>query len=409
MAIFYVAKNGNDANAGTLVSPKLTVSAALTASAAGDRISIRKGVYTDAWPFDKVFGRDIRSHEGEDVMIDCGGARASVSGQALNGSSVTTGTLTFRLVGLKFVNYTGTAFVSVAGPQLMVSSNLDLINCFFRPANNTTTRAINGNLMGSFTKGRLDGCTFKDHFRAVVQFVGPLLDIMRNTLFDGNTVNFDGADNGTEQINSVSATTEKNFNAYPGNTVETNGINTTTTAVGFNNAGAGDYSLSPTSSLRGAGKLGISIGASFNPRIFVDGEFADNLLSGGVNDSDWFNTGTSAPGPEGPADAGPAIFAGGVWKIDNASVPGAKSARVKFGPYTAPAGSRLRMPGWGALEDLAPASGSRQVVDFSAGTALREMQIVINGGTKQVFNKNSNIDQPAGTVAYFMTLRADGV
>lgn len=235
-----------------------------------------------------------------------------------------------------------------------------------------------------------------------------------HNLFYGNTYNMvkslatGGGQSTTELFDEASwFGAVKNYNAYPGMTTETHGINLTSNP--FNNSGTGDYSLAPASSLRGAGYLGSNMGATFNPRLFVDNDLSELPLSAGSNDALWYDTGSSSPGTEGPTDAGPAIYQSGGWKIDNVSVPGAKSARVKFGPYNLPAGSKVKIPGWSALEDISLSSGSKQVIDFTGGTGTRDIQISINGGSKQTVTKNTNINQNASTVTFYVTLRADGV
>ena len=47
----FVAKNGNDANAGTLAAPKLTIGAAMTAASGGDVIRVRAGTYRETVNF----------------------------------------------------------------------------------------------------------------------------------------------------------------------------------------------------------------------------------------------------------------------------------------------------------------------------------------------------------------------
>lgn len=407
---FHVATTGNDSNVGSLASPFLTPSHALNVSAIGDLIYIHHGVYTDLWPTAKIVGRDIRAYNGEDVTIDLGGVN-----QCLNGvtdtqlSSTISGTPAFylRLIGIKFVNYTGkliqdaSVFVGVC--------EFTIAKCFFKPSG-ASGRAL-GTSANSNVTIRLENCTFESNFRALFDFP-PYGNIIRNCIFNNNTINIDSGDTGFETINDSGSQLnylEKDHNAYPGNTIEPHPINTSSVAIGYNNAGAGDYSLSPTSALRGSGKDGANIGAPFNPMLYVDGEFSDFVLSAMVNDTLWYDPGVPGPGTEGPANAGPFIISAGVGKIDNVTVPGATSARGKSGPHTLPSGAHLTVPGWFGVEDTTPSSGSRQVIDFTAGTSTRDIQVSINGGAKQTYTKTTFIDQPATTVTFFITLRSNGV
>lgn len=412
MTTYYVdGTNGNDSNNGTsLGTAKLTVSSALNASAIGDLVYIRKGVYTDTWPTGNVIGRDIRAYNGEDVTIDCQGSRAclnATTNTALT-TSMTTGAFYLRMVGLKFVNYTGTL---IQIPIAFISPTVEwtIENCFFKPAG-SLGRGISAGAQIGFTI-RIDNCTFINHVKALYSFA-PYTNTLRNCIFDNNTFNIDNGDGGTDIINDSGQQAnwaEKDYNAFPGNTVESHPINTNSTAIGFNNSGSGDYSLSASSALRGLGKYGDNVGATFNPVIRIDGDLAFNALSAGSNDELYYNTNTNMPGTEGPTDAGPVVFSNSVWKINNVAVPGAKSARVHFGPYTLPDGSTLSMLGWSGLEDTTPSPGSKTVIDFTGGTSARDIQISVNGGAKQVFGKTTDLSQPAGTIDFYVTLRSDGV
>lgn len=399
MASYYVAKTGNDSNPGTFGSPKLTIAAAQLLTAYGDTIYIRKGVYTTQWTGPEILGRAYVAYQGEDVTIDMGGVFTGVNSTAMafdNNTDFTT------LVGLKFVNYTGKCFDNANSG---FARTWVVRNCFFKPSTNVGTYAF-------YPDGGAGGCelygnTFKGHATAIFRWY-PISVI--NNIFDGNTLHFLTPASGTEAINTnlnIVDPTLKNYNAYPGATQENNGVNTTTFPVSWNNAGIGDYSLSPSSNLRGAGERGSNIGASFNPRIFVD-TLDGQPLSAGVNDVLYYDPGIPGPGSEGPVDAGPAVFASGVWKIDNITVPGAKSARVKFGPYTLPASSVLRVPGWSNTQDLSGGAGFNAVVDNSAGTSTREIHISIDGGAKTLVSKSTNVNAPASTVTFYLTLRVDG-
>lgn len=409
MAEYHVAKNGNDANPGTLAQPKLTVAAALNLTTHGDTVWIHKGVYTDAWPRTKVYGRDIRAYNDEDVTIDCEGLRAHVSDGLLNGNSVNSGTLGLRLIGIKFVNYTAEAFVGEQGPSVFVEVLVEFVRCFGRPLQVLGSKFYDGIGMG-LVAYRIENCTFKDHGLVFRQIQANQVEYIRNCIFHGNTLIYDPTDFGTEQFdNQAWLPGQKEYNAYPGASSEPGHVNLTTTPVDFNNPGIGDYSLAPTSALRGVGRNIEDIGSPFNPVIRVDGEFSLNALSAGVNDENYYNTTLMQPGPDGPPDAGPAVFSSGIWKINNVLVPGAKSSRVKFGPFNTLPGTKVRMPGWKGLQDLVPASGSRQVIDFTGGTGTRDMQVQINGGALQTAARSTNLNQNASDVAYYMTLRADGV
>jgi hypothetical protein len=406
MANFYVAKvadSGNDSNNGTSVgTPKLTVQAALNASSVGDTVYIRKGVYTDTWPYNKVAGRIIRAYQGENVTIDMQGLRNGLTadGTDVDWSVVTTGTIGGWFIDLNIVNYVTTAIT--VGLTTIDPADILFENCTFVGVNLSGTKGIRGSNTRSSV--RLVNCTFTGNFAGVSTAPGASfnLDPELNCLFKGNTYNHYHEFSGSEILNT-------DYNAYDGST-QPHGIDTTslTLAQIFNAPLAGDFSLLPTSGLRGTAKFLANFGASFDPRIYVDAVHAANALSAGVNDDSYYDAGMSAPGPDGPVDAGPAVFTSGIWKIDNVSVPGAKSARVHFGPFTLPAGSRLTCPGWSGLEDLTPSSGSRSILSKTNGTP-HDAQISINGGSKQLFNRNSSINTAASTVDFYITLRADGV
>jgi hypothetical protein len=409
MATFYVAKTGNDSNPGTLGSPKLTIPGAQLASALGDSIYIRKGVYTETWHYNRTFGRVIASYQGEDVTVDCQSARDQVAGQDLDaGAQNAVNNIGIRLYGIKFVNYNVAAFTTLAALNFGASVRYEVINCFFKPTNSTNTYSTDFlNLHGSNGLVYFENNSYVGHRAGVVGSAN--IETFINNAFKGNTFSWEVfLGFGTDVANSATADTERGYNAFPGNTVESNGINTSSSPFSFNNEAGGDYSLPPTSALRGAGKYGGNIGASFNPRVNYDNVYSDLLLSSGVNDEDYYDTGLNQPGTEGPGDAGPAIFSAGNWKIDNVSEPGAKSARVHFGPFTLPSGSRLTVAGWSALEDTSPSSGSKMVIDNSAGTSTREIHIAIDAGAKQLVSKVTNINTNATTVDFYLTIRIDG-
>lgn len=391
MADWYVAKaadGGNDSNNGTsLGTPKLTIQAALNAAAGDDNIFIRRGIYTGQWAPDKVCGRTIRAYQGEDVTIDLEGIYDRVTSNYLAGNT-STATKGLQLVDLKFVNYTGCAFETGNGPGGSPVSFI--LNCFFKAANAVASCAYGANFasMGDLT---IDGCTFVGHTGAIST---ASLTALVNCAFKGNTAD----------LQSVFATT-MDYNAYPGNT-ETNGINSTTSPFSFNNEGTGDYSLPSNSALRRRGQFGRDIGASFNPRVMVDAANAWNLLSAGVNDEDYYDTTNDEPGPDGPADAGPAIYTGGIWKLDNVAEPGAKSCRVKFGPFTLPGGSKVTLVEWSGLEDETQASGSKEIFGHLANK--RNIEVSINGGALTAYDKDDLINANASTVTLYVTIRVDG-
>lgn len=412
---YHVAKTGLDTNPGTLGSPFLTVAACLNASAADDKIRIHKGVYTDTWPHTKVYGRDIAAYQGEPVTIDCQGTRAYVSSAKIDGSGTTLITIGLRIKGINFVNYTTAAFQTQDSPPGVPPGSLsgkafDLLDLFFKPATNvgTFSQDFLAQLSPLGAPLRIEGCSFVGHEAGGLG--GGNLDIFRHNAFKGNTYSYEAIIGiNFEGIGNITASSEKDYNAYPGNTQDAHPINTTTSPFSFTNEGIGDYSLPAGSALRGFGKYGANIGAPFYGRVAVDAEFSDLPLSAGINDILWYNPGLPGPGTEGPVDAGPAVYSAGVFKIDNVTAPGAKSARAKLGPYTVPTGSKIHIPSWLSLEDLTPPSGSRNVVDFTGGTGTRDIQISINGGTKQTVTRATDLNVPATDVTFYVTIRADGV
>lgn len=429
MATYYVdGTSGLDSNPGTFGSPTKTINAALviqgTASTGVKNIiQVRKGTYTDAWNnnatyfFNNGFGIDIRAYNGEDVIIDCAGRPNVHTGVLPQTGSI----YLFGLYGLKIINYTGIAFDWSLIPQNL-NTPLELHSCFFKPALLAGTGVIRIQNYGIRLAISLIKCTFIGH-EAVLHAVdgtgsvsnNPIgLTAVQECLFFGNTYNLKDVTanalgtpgTGGEILEYAGFPYTLSYNAYPGATAATN-ISTGSTPPAFKNTGIGDYSLSATSGLRGAGSLGGHIGAAFNPKIFVDGNRAINLLSAGINDVLWYDPGVPGPGTEGPSLAGPAIFSGGAWQIDTGTVPTATSARVKFGPYTVSSGTVLTVPDWEANEDTTPSPGSKKVIDFIVGTP-RTIQISVDGAAKVQVSKGASIALTANTsVAFYVTLRSD--
>ena len=395
----YVATTGNDADPGSFGSPKLTVDGALTVSAAGDTVEIRAGVYTDTWSASSLNtnGLTVRAYQGEDVTIDCQGVRSSIANAFFLAQNS-------KFIDLKFVNYTGDAFfIANATPCLFK-------NCFFRGATNVGTIGIRDETNGNGTA--IENCTFVDNFIGVTQARNPPYPYV-GCIFKGNTANItgyqDNTNSGGEQANLINTPNGADYNAFPGNTVESHPINTSITPVVFNDEPGRDFSLPPGSFLRGLGPNGSNIGASFNPRVYLDSVLSDLPLSSFVNDDDYYDTGMAAPGPDGPPSAGPIIFDTNTLKIDNVTVPGATSARAKVTGIALPAGAVLTTAGWSGEEDESLLSGSKQVIDSTAGTATRTIQIVVDAGSKQTITKNTFINQSASTVDIFITLTDVGV
>jgi hypothetical protein len=252
-------------------------------------------------------------------------------------------------------------------------------------------------------------CTFADNAKGL-EYEGfgqfPSIRDFKHNVFDLNTSNMSGTGGDVSLNTGITPTGVKDWNAYAGNT-ETNGINTSSTPVNFNNRSNLDFSLAAASALRGAGEFGENIGASFNPRFFVDNNvFSNVLLSAGVNDEDYYDTTLDQPGPDGPVDAGPAIFAGGTVKIDNVAEPGAKSAQWHLGPYTLPAGSKARFIGYLAQVNESLASGSKEIIGVQKTN--RKIYVSINGGAKVEYGKANLIDVNASTIDLYIRLRVDG-
>lgn len=399
MADWYVdGTNGSNSNNGTSVNtPKQMIAAVLALWSTGDRMFIRRGIYTEtSLDATKFVDREMHGYNGENVFIDAQGLSTSnfsgtisVAGGVLNPSLL--------IVGINFVNYTGTCIAFTGGQPVSVT------NCFFRGASLSGTIGILSDNGGDGVTAR--NCTFVDNMWGTARTPGGGFTIARNNLFDGNTVNFAFAQNGGEIIDFNGAPA-KDYNAYPGCSVEPHGVNTNITPVNFRNRSNLDFSLASNSAMRRRGEYGVNIGASFYPRQFVDSNNPFANISGGVNDEDYYDTNLDQPGSEGPVDAAPAIYTSGVWKIDNTSVPGAKSARIKLGPYDMPAGATLSFAGWSAAENEAPSSGSKEIIGATATT--RSIEISINGGSKTAYDKNDFINTSASTVAFYVTLRVDG-
>lgn len=408
---YHVATTGNNADPGTLAQPWRDPGYAITTATFDDKIRIHKGVYTDVWPFDHVMGRDIAAYEGQDVTIDCQGTRNYVTGSLkINQSGQTLGTIGLYLVGIKFVNYNIAAFGINLLPTNAGSKPFKTSRCFWKAQTNSGTYAHDflSALGGISDQIWIDNNSFVGHESALIGTSS--LQSFINNAFKGNTYSAEpilGVN--SEAIGSLnSVAVEKDYNAYPGNSHDAHGINSTSTPFSFNNEGGGDYSLGAASALRGAGKRGGNIGAPFNPLILYDSDLSDLLLSTGVNDEAYYDTNLNTPGVDGPVGAGPATFVSGRWKINNVAEPGATSCQVKIGPKTLPPGSVLRVSGWAAIEDLAPSSGSKQVVDYTVGTSTRDIRLSINGDAKITLTKNTAIDQAASDVTFYMTLRSNG-
>jgi hypothetical protein len=67
--IIYVAKNGNDANSGTINSPKLTIKAALTAATSGSSVFVAPGSYTENNPMTVPAGVSLKGDDLRAVSI----------------------------------------------------------------------------------------------------------------------------------------------------------------------------------------------------------------------------------------------------------------------------------------------------------------------------------------------------
>lgn len=394
----------NDTGAGTIGDPKKFINSALGLAGAGDTVFVRKGVYTEVISMADLQGKKLWAYNGEDVTLDAQGTRATIGDDDIEVGDVGP-IILLDIKGIKFVNYTSKAFGFKYTTGSSGGLNPVINNCFFKAASKTSTLAID--LRDSYGAGELISVinsTFVGHNTA---FGGTAnCDTMTYNIFDDNNYSW-AVDPGSpsEDIDFVAAFNVKDYNAYPSNPSEPNGINTSVTDIDFVNPAGGDYALLPSSALRRAGPLGENIGASFYPRLDV-GSDTVNLLSSGINDELYYETGVG-PGTEGPVDAGPALFAGGVWKIDNATVPGAKSCRVKFGPLAFPPGTKLYVPGLTATEDETLGSGLKEVIGVTDAT--RDVQISINGGAKQAYTFATDIDTNAATIDMYVTIRRDGV
>lgn len=409
MTTYYVdGTNGSNSNNGTSTGTAFaTVAYALNQSTFDDKIYVRTGIYTDTWPYQKVVGRWIEAYQGEDVTIDCQGTRAYVSNDKIDmaaGGNVVSFNL--RLIGLKIVNYTDTGIYLNGNNGVFGNLPLDIINCFFKGATTSGTTGLRLQMGNGGEVTRIENCTFANNANGYWSFALSE-SYFRMNAFKGNTVNRNG-NGGGETITSFTCSQEKDYNAYPGNT-ETHGIDTSSSPFSFNDEPNNDFSLPASSSLRGAGKNGANIGATFNPRVYFDSEFSNLALSSGSNDILYYDPGIPGPGSEGPSDAGPAVFASGIWKIDNITVPGARSARVHFGPFTMPSGSRITVAGWVANEDTSPSAGSKLVVDSDISNSTRTIQISLDSGSKQTVTKTTSISTNATTIDIYVTLTSKGI
>ena len=412
MADWYVDESNTVSGDGSFGNPWQTLPLAQAGSSPLDRIFIRGGIYTHSANLDRTawMSRRWLAYKGEDVLIDCNGGGTCFDG--ILDISGMDGVNTYFMHGLKFTGYTGILFAFDNGGPSNPPVPWVLWNCFFEPQTNVGTKAFDfqTGLFPGNVRPSLIRCTFVNH-AAAIKDAGDYQDFKMN-IFDGNTFHVESQFGSSETINSLSGSVQgtKDWNAYPGNTEDTNGINTSSTAIGFNNAGGGDYSLAPASALRGAGEERENIGASFNPMIRADDNLFDltnDISDSGVgeNDEDYYETGVG-PGPDGPGDAGPATWDGTKWKIDNVTVPGAMSARVHIGPITLPAGSKVTVGGLAAIINEVPASGSKEIIGVTVTD--RDWHVSLNGGSKQVIDWNTFIDQNATTIDLYMTLRADG-
>ncbi|WP_139955911.1 right-handed parallel beta-helix repeat-containing protein [Flavicella sediminum] len=124
----YVAKNGNDSNAGTEVSPYLTLTKAAQVAIAGDIVYIREGVYEELLkPSNSgTAGNPIifQSYPGEKVVIS---AMQSLSGWTKDSGSIYKTTIPFSSLGQKnFVMNNDTALDLARWPNKNSSNPFDL-------------------------------------------------------------------------------------------------------------------------------------------------------------------------------------------------------------------------------------------------------------------------------------------
>lgn len=254
MADYYVAKNGNNGNPGSwprhfgsVLRPQRVCH--------GDRIFIRTGVYTDVWPANDFLGKHIESYQGEDVTIDCEGTRDYVTDAPTNQGG-TFGSLGLRLIGLKFVNYNVAGFQFDVIPGSSGGKEFTLLRLFWRASSNSGTFAhdLLNAFGGTLPIIRIENNTFIGHHAAGVGLEAVTSFI--NNAFKGNTYNWVGGPGvdveAIENIDPSAPSSVKDHNAYPDNTIEDHGIDSTSAPFSFNNEGSLDYSLPANSALRGA-------------------------------------------------------------------------------------------------------------------------------------------------------------
>lgn len=411
MALKYVSiEDGDNGNDGSRETPWQTIPYAQANTSPGDTIFLRAGLYTHAANLDPLrwMDRNWIAYNYEDVIIDCNGAASCFAPGGLDVQYMAEST-TYLLAGIKFINFSGSCFSFIDGGTPPGNWNpieypvYKIFNCFGRGLStgtgviffDTSVGPLQGNVPGDMIR-----CTMVDMDHVFDTFM--LWRDIHHNIFDGNNYIMTDFTGSSEEFPGYSASGIKDYNAYNGNTLEDHGINTASTPIGFRDRPNLDFALTESSALRNAGENGWNIGAAVDPMLYVDDDTYDlvNGLSNGENDEDYYETGVG-PGPEGPVDAGPAIFDGTAWKIG-----GGKSSRVHFGSLPLPAGAKLTVGSFLALIDETLASGSKEVIGITPTT--RDWQISINGGAKQTITRNTLIDLNATTLDIYMTLRADG-
>lgn len=404
---YFVDKtNGLDTNPGTISQPFQTIVKGLQTAQGfqGDRVLIRKGIYQEGATLEaQNIGAPLIGYD-EDVTIDAQGSQQRAFGQM---TPFQAGAL--MLQSLKVVNYTLEPYQFFGGMTFKVD------NCFFKPAQSSGTAFMTSAIPGAFNT-QLQDCTIVGHGTAFKDYTGAISGgYIKNCIIHDNT-------SLGMTLNGDPAVT---YSAYPGATGATN-INSTTTPPGFASAGGGNYALAANSPLRGVGEKGTNIGATFQPALRIGAGFVNTFSSPDwENDPLWWdpalNGGLGGAGVDAiaaGATPGPAIFQGGKWQIDVGTQPSATSARIRSKVYQFATTVTIKNVGWGADEDESPASGSKQVIDNTIGTATRQIEIrgaitsfLVSDGSPswQAVSKSQALSLSAVYVQARMTMTIVGV
>ena len=396
MAVIYTDPiSGSDSSGdGTEVAPFKTITHALgtaaTATPIGDTIVLAPGVYreTVAIPAGKCpvfFGRGLCFIDGEsirpciDVAVD--GSRANVKSYWVN--------VIFRNPLLEVIKKSQNLASS------LFPGDLTFHNCSFYHDTSGTGVIVSTDNVFSFTV-RLSHCTVKRLLRVATLANTPASSGITIQVDDcvvdvTSTANpFTSSAAGVSQ--PTNASLGVNRSGYPGASGGGN-VNITSVTFPYTDATFPDPDLSPNyaggniASYRTTGEKGGNIGSTWHPFFGFSMSLFQSTAKGLGKVTAWRDLAsgvdwvTDVNYPNGSTQ-GPSVRIndanGDHWEIDTQSLPTATSAAVVSPVMKVPVKSgvtaKIRKAIWEADEDTVPASGSKKVIDSSAGTATRHIQ-----------------------------------